>query len=928
MTAKAMVIVALAAHVASAETWYWSPKTKTGDYYYWNNANNWTNTAATRGFPQAGDTAVLGWGSASSQAYQVCDGNDAYALHEVRFEGNKTISMNQGAIVLQGGGGGLQYLRNADSVGNYMPTRLVGDGEIPINIKYNRNYAHQRQLTVSGSPTLVKTGPGKFICFNEAGARAYTVPLTLVRQGAIDITTTTALDGVTFAFDGDDESQRICYCYRATDALDLVWKNIGFYETNGVANAAHGFSARNDNQVKFTGTPKQNPTVFSGTFYDKAGLNWAPASADYTFICSNAVSATQGSMIVTKGTVRLVTGASFTALGTLNVAAGAVFEVEEGSGANFHADALTLADATAQLKLGAGVALEMGAGTLNGNALPRGTYSADGADGTRMAAWIDGAGMVTVVSGPDNVDTWSGAGADALTSTDANWASGTVPDMMAGDLLATFATGGTEAALPAGTAAAFDGLVLDAANLGGTAFSFTAGAGATAAVGASGITVAPASTATTWTMGWPITVTGGAQTWTVGAGNTLKIGAPWGGTQDLVFTGAGATELNTASTHSGSLLLDQGTFRVTADNALGAASRTVQYHFNTASLVFAGDVTNAAPIDGTWGVSGSQDGGLKIADGANAVFTGKATFYNAAWVDVGAGATATFANGFQVNVNGMNCHLQLKGSGTVVITNSPISLTMQAYSASGQTTTLDLRVPNNRLCGRYWAEFPAATVRTRAANAFHTGTSLYLGAKGTLDLCGTPQQLNRLHGAAGAVARSDAPATLTLLGGSTIVDAGDLHGNDATRVDNTSFSGQVSVTKQGSVQHTLGGVSSSTGTLTVAEGTLTLSGAWPNCTNVVVSGGTFAVKNANAFGDADRAPGESPKLELDVAASGATLNLDYAGQIDCQAIRVDGVKRYGVFGAAGSGAANEAEWITGTGTVRALPRTGTVISVR
>ena len=90
-----------------------------------------------------------------------------------------------------------------------------------------------------------------------------------------------------------------------------------------------------------------------------------------------------------------------------------------------------------------------------------------------------------------------------------------------------------------------------------------------------------------------------------------------------------------------------------------------------------------------------------------------------------------------------------------------------------------------------------------------------------------------------------------------------------------------------------------------------------NCTNVVVAGGTFAVKNVNAFGAP--AQGERSKLFVDVAASGATLNLDYTGNIECQEIRLAGVKQYGTFGATGSGAENEVAWITGTGTIRALP---------
>ena len=71
LISTAFSLAAIALHVASAETWYWSPKTKSGNYYYWN-ANNWTNAAGTVGRPALGDTAVLGWGTATDYAYQVC----------------------------------------------------------------------------------------------------------------------------------------------------------------------------------------------------------------------------------------------------------------------------------------------------------------------------------------------------------------------------------------------------------------------------------------------------------------------------------------------------------------------------------------------------------------------------------------------------------------------------------------------------------------------------------------------------------------------------------------------------------------------------------------------------------------------------------------------------------------------------------------
>ena len=928
----AFSLAAMALQVASAATWYWSPQPATGNNNW--NANNWTNDAGTVGRPALGDTAVLGWGTATASAYAVCGSDVNRALYEVRFEGNKVISMNQGLLLLQGGGGGLKYMHSSTCGGNWMGFRIVGSGEVPIHIdKSSATYALQGQMTItSGSnATLIKTGPGKFVCFNEAGSRDYTIPLTLLRKGSIDITTTKALSGVTIAFDGDDASQRIYFSsYNANHDIDLVLNNAGFYETNGVNNAAHGFSSPKDKQVKFTGTPKQNPTVFSGTFYSKAGLNWSPGSTDYVFVCSNAVSATTGQMIVGKGTVKLVTGASFTALSKLTISAGATFEVEEGAGALFHADNMALANATAKVKVGTGVSLEMSAATLNGNALPRGTYTSDGANDTRRAAWIDGAGTVVVINGPDNIDTWSGAGADNLTSTDDNWESGSAPDVTAGDLLATFATGGTAAELPAGTAAAFDGLVLDATTLGGSSFAFTAGSGATAAVGASGISVPAAAAATMWTMGWPITVTGGAQAWTIGSNNTLKINAPWGGDQKITLTSDGTLELNAASTHSGALELQSGTVKVTATDGLGTSARTVNFHDDIAKLSFSGDITISSPLNGTWAKADSMANGIKVQAGANVVFDGKLTYYSQGGLDLAAGSTATFRRGLQVLSSGMEGFLRFTGNGTAIITNTAMYIGQRTTSIEGSTMTLDLRVADNNLTGgnRYWAIFPSATVVTRVANAINTGNSVGFGNGATFDLDGHNQSLKLLNGLTGSTVTSARPATITLAcdGNSESYNQGSPY-NDTNRVNQAVFTGYVSLTKNGAFPHNLGATSSSTGTLKVTAGILTLSGAWPNCTNVVVSGGTFAVKNANAFGDNLRASGEKPKVVFNVAASGATLNLNYSGMIDCAEIRVGGEKVFGTFGAVGSGAEHEVAWITGTGFIRALPK-GTQITFR
>ena len=159
----------------------------------------------------------------------------------------------------------------------------------------------------------------------------------------------------------------------------------------------------------------------------------------------------------------------------------------------------------------------------------------------------------------ENLDTWCGGGADGLTSTDENWESGSAPDITSNDLLAIFATGGSEALLPAGTAAAFAGIVLDGANLGGNRFEFTAGSGATATIGECALTVSNAPSAITWSIRWPITLKDFPQTWTIGRNNTVEFNERIDGEQDLVFAGSGTAKLNADSTRSGLLKVTSGT---------------------------------------------------------------------------------------------------------------------------------------------------------------------------------------------------------------------------------------------------------------------------------------------------------------------------------------------------------------------------------
>ena len=537
-----------------------------------------------------------------------------------------------------------------------------------------------------------------------------------------------------------------------------------------------------------------------------------------------------------------------------------------------------------------------------------------------LARTSDAFGILTYDPVPartwENIDTWCGGGSDNFTSTDENWESGSAPDVTANDLLAVFATGGSEVLLPAGTAAAFAGIVLDGANLGGNRFTFTAGSGATATIGECALTVSNAPSATTWTIRWPLTLTDGAQTWSVGENNTVKFDAPIGGEQDLVFAGSGTVELNAGNAHSGSLLFDSGTFKITASGALGSSSRAARYYYDRASLAFHGDLTIDPPIDGTYLSSpNATAGGLKITTGSDVTFNGRVHSSTYMWMTVGPGGMATFENGLGVGANAMLGHLSLDGGGTVVVRN--VAADMGGKTMVNGGTTLDVRVAGNQLNAgdAFWTEINDGTLVTRVADALADGSMVYLGSSGVFDLDGHDQSVSAQHGIAGAKVASSRPATLTILGDQD-GNAHDSQYGGAGRTNRTAFVGQVNLTKLGSGQQTLAAASTSTGTLKVASGTLSLVGSWENCTNLVVAGGTFAAKNANAFGDGLRAPGAKPKLEVDVA-SGASLVLDYDGQIDCSAFRVDGVSLRGTIGAPGSGADHEYAWISGPGLMSA-----------
>ena len=911
VTLRPVCPTALVANWATPKTRYWNPTVKAASdgFYKWNEAKNWLDGSGATGKPLIGDTVIFGSNNKGTAPHTV--GEASNPLYELRYEDKATVSANQGSYALLAGGKGIQFFRNADCGGNWSGLTFVGDGIIPVNIAKNRVFAMQKACTkgskagYAGTPIVVKQGPGALINCNQSGTYTYSVPVTVIQEGRWDVTLTKAITGCVFGFDGA-ASKKLTFCY-SSYTTDLTIENGGIFETNGAAN--HTIEANGkQGQVVFTGTPKYNPMVFSGKFTAGAGLKWSPATDDCTFVCSNAVSDTTGKVTVEKGTVKLVTGASFTAISELSVAAGAVFEVESGSGANFHGTVLALGGTKSKIKVPAGVTLAFDSASISGTAMSPGTYSADEGAGMRKAAWIEGAGTVTVKTGPENTATWSGGDAESrLTTRAANWLEGSVPDLASGSLLATFATGGSEASL--GSSAAFNGLVFNNA-FGGDSFTFTRNGNAGATVNANGITATDSAAATTWLMGWPLAL-GAAQTWDIGANNTFKLDSPLSGSAALTIQGKGTVHFNAASAHSGALEIKGGTVKVTANNGLGTKDRTVNYHHMLAKYVFSGDITLDAPMYSS-DLCEVTNSFMTIEPGSHVTFNGNFGYKAQGGITFGTNSVTVFNGGLKFDTDGMKGQIYPYGAGTIIVSNKNISTVRAWQGMANNPITLELAAPYNILNDySYWAKFKSGRLVTRVAKALDsTGNFLSL-EDAEFDLDGNDQQVGLLATTAKTRITSARPAMLTVVSESDALNNQDGNYGGDNRVDKAVYSGQVSFKKPGAKPHAFGAVSPSTGAIEVSAGTVTMTadGKWPNASEVRVAGGSLVLKNAEAFGT-------NTAWRVTTKAN-SVVTLDFVGTNGCDRLYVDGKRKGGgVYGAIGSGADREVAWLTGTGFLK------------
>lgn len=885
----AICALAIAPLAADAETWYWVGNNKANDnYYYWDGYNNWTNANGVVGDPARGDNAVLNDNSRTTPRL-VCNSNgddtssssSRKALNSILMTGNFKKGGNQGNFALIGGGEGLKVEPSNYTASNWTGILLEGEGEVPVDIvEANSTFYTQMRMVQRKDPdgkvgaVLVKKGLGTLVCFNQVGNRVYDISLTKIQQGRINVTTGKDLTNIGFRFDGNDSSARLQwgFNYNNLGMLPLKLVSGAITESDDVANADHGLESDYDLQVQFTGTPSANPMKFSGKFYGGAGLLWSPSSSDYFFIYSNAVSSTTGHVEVARGTVKLVTGASFTALSGLKVGADGIFEVEAGSGANFRAETLDLYTGS-KLKLASGVTLTVGAAALDALPVKAGTYTGSGMEG-RSVAWIEGDGTVVVETGSASSYNWVGGGTDTGIATEGNWSPET-PDLDSGDDFALFAQSGAAATL--GRNAAFEGLSLQ------NGFTFS-GTG-TLSVGDMGISALDAASATTYSFGIPLEATAN-QTWTIGANNTFDVTGGLKGSGNVKVEGAGTLNIGSGAGYTGSIDIATGT-TISGLNALGEAGAVARVRNDGNGAYFSNATNDAVVVVYSEGGLSDSNPIYFVGDNVfNGAFTNTACTFN-----MMNGATAEFTSAYRGNT------LTMAGTGNVIFRNR-FSQSGIFYMYTGNVT-VDFYGENNDISGLFWSQLLSGRINCHVPYAIkakgwidNSNTVRFQMQNGmTIDLMGNDQSVDCIYAKKGGTITSDDPAFFHWVAKSPYNAANDPEGNNMNRTNNVVFAGAAGLSYDGPQTNRLGGVSTTTGTLKVTAGKLIVlpHASWANCTNVVVSGGVLGVGNASAFAE---------NLSVSISGGGA-MDLDFDGQLECDYLFIDGAKkRSGVYSAA------------------------------
>ena len=926
------VLAAASLAGASAATRYWNPTVQwaqsTGSTtmrYFWENPKNWLDADGNTGVPQAGDDLIF------AKADQTWGGTSP-ALNSLTIApGSRQDCINQTTIVFPGGCEGLRITGAAVSYTWYSIIRLTGDGDVPFDVPSGVNFIFQKCLQQGGAQgtdytegaTLVKKGAGGMLLQDRSGWTAQcTHKKTRLEAGTLLFEFWGGNGrydpqdyfpvGHDFMFAGDDPSAKLSIA-----ALDLRMKDVKFHEREDVANTGHGITCYTSTNVylRFTGTPQLASTVFSGTLYNSVGISWETEDPAREFVFSNAVSATTGGLLVSNGTMRVVHGASFTALSNMYVAAGAAFKVEKGAGVNFSCKLLDLEDATAEVHVGEDVLLSFRVARVGGAEVAPGVYTGED------LPWLKGLGRVRVGEVPV-----VGANAPWWERTDG------------------------PTALAANATTNYLGV-----RLSGEALAFTAGTGALAFVGEGGFETAGDGAAYTW--GWP-TYLDAAQGWNVAEGDTLEITGTLFGVHGAVVRkeGAGTLRLEGPKAFVGNIVISNGLVEAVGDDSLGGVGGTTTFVMTREGAAAAGAI---------------KKGRLRIlpeAGKSEVSFHRPVTFHYLYCDELGdflelpANTTVNFYGLMQticqphVSKNGYPCHWNYSCPSTTTVhwwngmyaaLNHKFpgghhyvhkALTGGDRFTIGGGAVVELLAPGNRIGAATGNGNGSSTIYTRVPYALDARSvdqliSFTGDGKLTIDLCGNDQALSIIYANSSNARNGQITSATPAL----------MHVTRNQYVNNTTASGYAQTCTNYvrwagaaglSMERTstarpvvLMSGSSTTGTLQVVSGKVVMhapSGSWTNASEVVMKGGVLEVEHSAAFG--------TNTVVRFVGTGGAYGTIDLFPGVKQQvaALEVDGVEMpAGLYGSSATGARyRRDDLFAGTGLLKVGEPVGMTITIR
>ena len=712
---------------------------------------------------------------------------------------------------------------------------------------------------------------------------------------------------------------------------DQTFKYITFTTPSKGAAIVNATTASSSHSVLTLGSEVEETGSQSGFAYVFKGpmdLVYAPANDGSKWLISAGESTMTGALKVRKGIFAIEKTATFKKAVSLEVGAGAIFDmgdstnalagvasVSVGAGSILKAgsaidpflDGKVAFDVASDgcIEIPADMALSCASFAVADKKVQGGVFYT-GADNPSPGesvplAQLSGNGKIYVPVTIDGETSSSigSSGGDVRLSSAADWNGGVLPDMESGSLLASFVSAGTNVIVDGSYV--FRGLSLSAPEGKLSLSADPAVPGAQVALFCDGISIAsPAADETkSYRLAVPVKILSN-QLWEVPEGTGLDIAGPVVSPVgfDLHKTGAGDLNIYSTNSFAGNFVISNGAVNVhTLSNAFGSGSGTVtlrqdlgaSIHIHTNTVIEKDFVFNNKKDKSGWT---SMDSGLTCT--FLGYFTSKPNWRPA----FGRGAEVVFANG------GWFDSYFIVGNGTVRFKGAPFRFGTGFNLQGGR---MEFEVGDNDFTGNFTVNGGGHVVLL-AENVFESGTSVTLGNNNNSECSltlknGCAQQMGKLAlNTATSVVTADEPAVLKVNQGSDVT----WHG---------SFQGELSLEKTGAGIATVYRAMPSNGDLSVLEGGIVFgeNGSWKGAQNVTLENASISVAASGTFSK-EAILHTSGEAVLDLA-SGATVK--FAGWMH------EGVRRpNGIYTAA-----NSDGMVTGEG-ICIVGDTGTIMVIR